>query len=155
MPIFDIYQELRAIVAALNAEGVDYALCGGLALAVHAEPRATKDIDLLVHPDDLARIMVILRALGYRIEAAPMEFSSGLEMRRVSKIEQEEVFTLDLVMVNRLLQEIWETRQQVKLTDQPLWVVSKTGLIAMKEIAGRPQDLVDILSLRGGESDDD
>lgn len=143
------------MVAALNVEGVDYALCGGLALAVHAEPRATKDIDLLVHPDDLTRIMVILRALGYRIEAAPMEFSSGVEMRCVSKIEQEEVFTLDLVLVNHLLQEIWETRQQVKLTDQPLWVVSRTGLMAMKQMAGRPQDLVDVISLKGGEADDD
>ena len=151
MPVFDIYQELRSMVTALNSKGLDYALCGGLALAVHAEPRATKDIDLLIHPDDLDPFRVLLRALDYKFEALTMTFSSGLEVRRISKIEQAEVFTLDLVLVNDLLRETWETRVRVEWAEQHLWVVSRDGLIAMKRLAGRPQDLVDIQRLQGGE----
>lgn len=154
MPIFDLYRELQAVIAALNGEGVDYALCGGLALAIYAEPRATKDIDLMIHPDDLSGVRAILRGLGFRLEAAPMEFSSGLQVRRISKVEQHEIFTLDLVVVGPTLEAIWAGRQQVAWSDRKLWVVSREGLIEMKRMAGRPQDLADIHAL-GGEGDDD
>jgi hypothetical protein len=52
----DLIAELEALVSALDAEKVEYALCGGLALAVHGYPRATKDIDLLVRADSTERI---------------------------------------------------------------------------------------------------
>jgi len=152
MPVIDLYQELRALLTVLNSEAVDYALCGGLALAVYAEPRATKDIDLMIHRDDLPRVRTLLRALGFKLEAAPLEFSSGFAVRRISKIEQNEVFTLDLVLVAPVIEEIWTTRCQLTWGDQPLWVVSRAGLIAMKRMAGRPQDLADIHSL-GGDDD--
>ena len=42
-----------SLVAELDADGVDYALAGGLAVAVWGAPRATKDIDLLVRPDQV------------------------------------------------------------------------------------------------------
>jgi hypothetical protein len=44
-----LIDELGAIVDALAAEGVDYAL----ALAIHGVPRATIDDDLLLRPEDL------------------------------------------------------------------------------------------------------
>jgi hypothetical protein len=43
----DLYDELRSLVAALDRQHVDYAICGGIALALHGYPRFTKDIDLL------------------------------------------------------------------------------------------------------------
>ncbi|MBX3228797.1 MAG: hypothetical protein KIT84_39710 [Labilithrix sp.] len=49
----DLFAELRALTAALDAAGVDYALCGAVALAIHGVPRATKDIDVLVREEDL------------------------------------------------------------------------------------------------------
>ncbi len=44
----DLEQELISLAAVLASEGIPYALCGGLALAVHGFQRATKDIDFLV-----------------------------------------------------------------------------------------------------------
>jgi hypothetical protein len=52
--IMDFFLEIKNLTAALDAAGVDYALCGGVALAIHGVPRATQDIDLLVRPEDLA-----------------------------------------------------------------------------------------------------
>jgi len=37
----DFFQELKDVTAALDASEVDYALCGGVALAIHGVPRAT------------------------------------------------------------------------------------------------------------------
>jgi hypothetical protein len=48
--MFDPYAELKALAAALEAEGIPYALCGGLALAVHGAPRV-----------DIQRLMALER----------------------------------------------------------------------------------------------
>ena len=52
----NVYFEFIRIVEVLNASKVPYAVCGGLAMAVHGYPRATKDIDVLIHPDDLSQV---------------------------------------------------------------------------------------------------
>ena len=48
----DVYAEFLALVKALEAAHIEYALCGALALAVHGAPRATKDIDLIARKED-------------------------------------------------------------------------------------------------------
>jgi hypothetical protein len=40
--------DFRDLFAALNAEGAEYLLVGGYALAVHAAPRFTRDLDVWV-----------------------------------------------------------------------------------------------------------
>ena len=60
----DLYVELRALALAFDAAGVEFALCGGLALAVHGHPRATKDIDLLVRREQVALAKNVARACG-------------------------------------------------------------------------------------------
>lgn len=44
----DLYVELVHLAQTFEREGLDYALVGGLAVAVWGLPRATQDIDLLV-----------------------------------------------------------------------------------------------------------
>ncbi len=44
----DFLDELLRLIAALNAEGVDYVLIGGAALNVHGLVRATEDIDFFI-----------------------------------------------------------------------------------------------------------
>ena len=45
----------------MDEAGVDYALCGGLAVAAHGAPRATRDIDLLGRLSGKYRLMIELR----------------------------------------------------------------------------------------------
>jgi len=39
----DLLEELKNLAAKLHSEGIEYALCGGLAMAIYAMPRATLD----------------------------------------------------------------------------------------------------------------
>lgn len=79
--MIDVYAEFVAVVHALDAAGIDYALCGALALAVHGVPRATKDIDLIARKEDEQRIREVARQIGFTFEALPLEFSgSGIEV---------------------------------------------------------------------------
>jgi len=46
--MFDDFKELLSI---FNVQNVKYLIVGGYAVSLHAQPRATKDIDLLIKPD--------------------------------------------------------------------------------------------------------
>jgi hypothetical protein len=53
----------------------------------------------------------------------------------------------------RFLQDVWNDREVYDVEGVPLEVVSREGLLKMKRIAARPQDLSDIDNLES-ESDE-
>jgi hypothetical protein len=69
-------QDYEEFIAALNAHGVRYLVIGAHAVAFHARPRATKDLDILVDPtaENANRVLATLREffggvdLGYTVE---------------------------------------------------------------------------------------
>jgi hypothetical protein len=144
----ELFTELMALTNAFDAGGVDYALCGGLALAVHGAPRFTKDIDVLVLPSDAARAKGVAKALGFVAESLPMRFQATGEMHRVVKFGREgEILMLDLLLVGPELQPIWEARERRAVTGGAISVVSRPALVAMKLASGREQDLLDVKKL--------
>ncbi len=153
----DLIGELEALVDALCAEGIDYALCGGLALAVHGYPRATKDIDLLVRQEDCERVRKVAVRLGFDLHAQPMTFGADTpnerKVLRVSKADPDarQLISLDLILVTPIFEVVWTERLDVSWRDRELVIVSRAGLAHMKRIAGRPQDLVDLGKLEGND----
>lgn len=148
----DLFEELRALTQALDAAGLPYAVCGGIAVGVHGAPRATKDLDLLVVPEHLIAIKAVARSLGFVLEALPMTFrSSGTVLHRLSKIVDGTLLSLDLLVVHEATASVYEGREQVAYEGGHLWVVSKKGLISMKVAAGRAQDVFDLERLQDEE----
>jgi hypothetical protein len=144
-----LLEEFKSITGALNDAGIDYAVCGGWAMAIHGLPRATIDIDLLVLGDDLERAWDMAKQLGYDVEGLPLHFGE-IEIRRISKIDPESkrLFTLDFLLVTPPLNEVWYGRELIEWEDGKTWVVSKSGLIELKKISGREQDILDIGKLK-------
>lgn len=148
--MLDLIEELRSIISALEAARVEYAVCGGLAVAIHVAPRATLDVDLLLPRSHVARAKEVARGLGYRIEVGPMTFSAGaVEMHRLSKPDPEtgDLLSLDLLVVTPALAEAWASRQQVPWEHGVVPTVSRAGLIQMKRLRSSGQDLDDIRAL--------
>lgn len=146
-PSLDLFEETRRLLLALERRGVEYALVGAVALAVHGVPRATTDIDLLIRPESVEAVTEQARRLGYVFEAQPIRFPDGMEIRRLSKIAGEETLTLDLLLVDANLEEIWASRLRVEASFAGAWVISRDALIRMKTWAGREQDLADVRRL--------
>ena len=142
-----LLEQLAAIVAALEGAQIEYALVGGLAVAVWGAPRATHDIDLLVQPESLDAIAAAIEPLGFRFRALPMTFSDGMRLQRISKTEDGALLTLDLILVDDNLAPAWASRQQLELHGKPIWVISREALIQMKIAAGRTQDALDVQRL--------
>ena len=149
---------LRRVLDALHEHGLDYALCGGMAVNIHGHVRTTTDLDFLIAANDRERILDVLRGLGYRFVAGPIPFDSGTPRERVlhraSRIEGEEILTVDLLLVTPVLEEAWETREVFEWEGRRVTVVSLAGLTKMKLMAGRHQDLADIENLGVEISDD-
>lgn len=145
--LMNLFDELGQVVKALDQSCVDYALVGGLAVGVWGAPRATKDIDLLIRPEDLARAKESVRQIGYQLEALPMQFSDGMQMQRVSKRGDGQLMTVDFILVNAQLEPAWQSRTRRDTDVVVLSVISREALIAMKLAAGRPQDQADAVKL--------
>jgi hypothetical protein len=153
----DLVAELLAIARALGASSLPYAVCGGVAVTIHGAVRSTKDIDLLVRREDRTAVLAKVGELGFVLEALPMVFGAGTEaareVQRVSKPGGGALLTLDLLFVDPIYAQIWDRRERVDWEGTPLWVVSREGLIQMKRIAGRLQDLADIEKLEAPDDD--
>lgn len=149
-----LLDELSQLIFALNENEIEYAVCGGLALAIHGFARATLDIDILIQPESLETAYKVGAENGFDIRGLDISFKErAVEIRRVSKIEDNgEVLSLDLLIVTPQVQDVWETREKIDFLGNQLSVVSLTGLIKMKQLAGRPQDLADIERLENEES---
>ena len=120
-------------------------------MAVYDHPRATIDIDVLIPPEAFESIPEIARELGYSIRGLDMSFANGaIEIRRVSKIHPTtgHVLSLDLLLVTPQIHNVWESRVEADVEGAKLSVVSRHGLIALKELRGSGRDLDDIAALR-------
>jgi len=85
----NLIDEFIGLTETLNRKGIDYAVCGGWAMAIHGLPRATIDIDLLILADDLAEVWGAAIEKGYEVEGLPLHFADGaIEIRRISKIDK-------------------------------------------------------------------
>jgi predicted nucleotidyltransferase len=147
-----LYDELRSVLAALDQAGVDYALVGGLAVAVWGAPRATQDIDLLIRSESLSQAVAAVRACGFSLEALPFEFKDGTTLQRVSKVDKDgALMTVDFIVVDRNLETTWASRTRLPFADRDVVVVSREALMAMKALAARPQDIADIQNLKEGD----
>lgn len=153
----ELHEEFIRVAAALQSAKIDFAVCGGFAMAIHGFPRFTKDIDLLVLPGDVERIIPVVQSLGFDFDAGTMQL--GVEsrfpqdVRRINKVCGTEWLVLDLLIVNPRLDDVWKERETFAWGDVQIAVVAAAGLAKMKRRAGRPQDLVDIVRL-GFDPDD-
>ena len=89
--------------------------------------------------------------MGFILDSGMLHFDAGklTERRlwRLTKVSGEDHLTLDLLLVNSFLQDVWNGREAHRLDDRIVQVVSRVGLAKMKRAAGRPQDLADLSAL--------
>ena len=138
--------ELRELVQRFNEAKIEYALCGGMAVALHGYPRFTKDIDFLIPSESLSRAKEVAAEAGFLDESGRIPFPDS-DVYRILKIEGTEYRILDLLVPKRLDTIAWTQRQWFDWNGLPICSVSRDGLIEMKLAAGRDIDRIDIKQL--------
>jgi hypothetical protein len=147
---------LRRRVADVASMGTGYALVGGLAVSVRAEPRLTRDVDFAISiADDSAAEAFVhrLAGIGYTPEGVVENEATGrLATVRLSRADDPGSVT-DLLFASCGIEpEIVSSAEELEALPDLLLPVAGTGhLIAMKLLARddrrRPADVEDLRSL--------
>jgi len=147
----DLIAEFGSLLDMLNREGIEYAVCGGIAVTIHGYARTTKDIDFLIRVEDADRIVKLAEQAGFLDDSGNIPFDLGTEretiVRRVVKIQGRDLLMLDLILVSPILEPAWQSRTTVEWEGRRISIVSRDGLRLMKTLAGRDQDLTDLKQL--------
>jgi hypothetical protein len=146
----------------LEREQVRYVVVGGLAVVLRGFARLTADIDLVIDlsPHEATRAMRALCALGLRPRAPVQAIDFADPIIRASWIQDKgmRVFSLwdpgnplrevDLFTESPIpFDQLWSRSDLLRVGPMLVRVASTQDLVALKRMAGRPQDLLDIEAL--------
>jgi predicted nucleotidyltransferase len=159
-----VERELRRIMAELAALERRFALVGGLAVSVRAEPRLTRDADLAVSVSDDPDAETVIRSLlarGYTVMAVVEQEAAGrMAAVRLSPPGDAATVTDLLFASSGIEPEIVESAERLVLVAGLEAPVATVGhLIALKLLARddrhRPADADDLRALRAVAADQD
>lgn len=149
-------EDLKEFLRAFKDHGVKYLIVGGYAFGVHAEPRATKDLDIFIRPDEKNSNAVFRALAQYGAPLGgltPADFMDGTTFQigqppsRIDLLQHIDGVTFD---------EAWENRVEGLLDGEiQAAVISRDDLIRNKLATGREQDLLDVKKLRAAKQDHD
>ena len=161
----ELDRSLRAIVAALTARHARFAIVGGLAVAVRAEPRLTRDADLAVavlHDAEAEALVAGLRSDGYHAFAAVEHETAGrLATVRLSQPGREFGAVTDLLFASSGIEaEVVAEATAIEVLPGLIVPVATVGhLMVMKALARddrqRPADADDLVGLAAVAGEDD
>jgi predicted nucleotidyltransferase len=140
--------DFRELLEEFDHAGVESVVIGGYAFGFHAEPRATKDLDLLLDGSDenLERAALALQRFGApaNVVAATRSMAeSDVVFLGQSPLRVDLLRSVDGVATRDVLRNAIATAWD----GTPVRVMALPDLIANKRAAGRPQDLVDVQKL--------
>lgn len=156
-----MFPDFKDLIGLLNKHRVKYLIVGGYAVARHAQPRATKDLDILIQvtPKNAAALYAALAEFGAPLlTRAEPTGSPQAPTRKLTAMDFEDKGTWYTMGVPPVAIDIlpkidgiafstaWKNRATL-MVDEALGLsahfISRDDLIAAKLAAGRPRDLAD------------
>ncbi len=152
---------LKEILQELTERGVQFVVCGGVAVVLHGVERMTLDLDLAVEMsrENLQRFIDAMRALNLtpRVPVPPEDLLSPEKVRVM--IEEKHMAAFSFISLKNpfqqvdilVLEKLDDFLSDAEVQDVggfEIKIASKEKLIEMKKRAGREKDLLDIQSLQ-------
>lgn len=149
-----MYPDFKELLSEFNAHEVRYLIVGGYAVSIHAQPRATKDLDILIDPSSRngEAVFAALKKFGAPLSGlAAEDFVESGSFFRMGKPPA----MVDILSRIKGVEfaHAWE-RRVVREIEDGLRVpfISRDDLMVAKLAAGRPEDLADVAALRAAAS---
>ena len=129
----------------LNKHNVRYCVVGAFALAFHARPRYTKDMDIFVEAttDNAERLLIALDEFGFgSLNLAVEDFST---QGNIIQLGYEPV-RIDIMTSIKGMEfaEVWRNRIQGPYGKQTVNYIDCQNLIRSKKLSNRAQDKADL-----------
>jgi hypothetical protein len=166
-----MYEDFKDLISLLNKHKAKYLVIGGYAVGVHAQPRATKDLDILIlpAPENAVAVFRALQEFGapLRTEATPGETGRFAKDRALTAKDFEDKDCWFMMGVPPVAVDIlttipgvvfdaaWTNRVAHVVDEQrglSANFISRDDLIAAKLASGRAQDMADVEALRRAQA---
>src|SRR5207245_4530676 len=125
---------VRDISRRFEQAGIAYMLTGSMAMNYYAQPRMTRDIDVVIaiSPDDVGRVVALFRPDYYVSEQNIRESLAHESIFNL--IHQESVIKVDCIIrkSSEYRRAEFERRQRILILDFTTFIVSKEDLIISK-----------------------
>ena len=125
---------VRDISRRFELAGIPYMLTGSMAMNYHAQPRMTRDIDVVIAigPDDVDRVAALFRPDYYVSEENIRE--SVAQESIFNLIHEESVIKVDCIIRKEIeyRRVEFERRERISILDFSTFIVSKEDLIISK-----------------------
>jgi len=144
--------DFKEILSTFNEHEVRYLIVGAHAVMKYSEPRYTKDLDIWVEAseDNSKKVFLALHEFGAPIgDLSEADFASdGFFQMGRPPVRIDILMSIDGVE----FADAWPNRQQGDFDGIPANFIGLGDLIANKSASARPQDILDIESVRNARS---
>lgn len=153
----------KRIFKALQEHQVRYVVVGGVAVNLHGYSRTTMDLDILIDfdKDNVAALIAATKALGLKPRVPVMLSDLADVDKRAQWVREKNMVALllenphdPLEQLDVLIKEdadfdqVYAQCVKVELEDCAISLVDINDLIAMKEMAARQRDQLDVQALK-------
>ena len=147
--------DFKELLSVFNAHSVKYLVVGGYAVSFHAQPRATKDLDLFIKADPANAKATYAALASFGAPLSNITVDDLADARKFFRFGSEPVAVDILPGIDGVnFDEAWARRVEGVIDAKSgltAFFISKSDLIASKLAAGRLRDLADVEEIR--ESD--
>ena len=150
---------LREVSESLRSAGIDFMLTGSVAMSYYAQPRMTRDVDIVValHP---AHAEGILRLFGAEYYVSPDAVSDAIRRRSMFNIiHLESVIKVDMIVLGKTPFDDCEFGRRLNVTigDFETTIITREDLVLSKLLWAKDSSselqLRDVRNLLMGECD--
>ena len=144
-----VNSDFSDLLSLFNAKRVRYMVIGGYAVVQHAEPRFTNDLDLWISTEttNADAVYSALRDFGAPLSGlTPADFKEEGSFYQMGAPPNRVDILMGIPGVE--FPAAWKRRVEVDFDGLLVSFISREDLIRAKQAAGRPQDLIDLQSLR-------
>lgn len=137
-------EDLREFVELLIANGVEFVVVGGHAVAYHGYPRMTEDLDLFVRPtvENGEKLVRALDQFGFSsMGLSSADFTAPDRVIQLGRAPNRIDLLTRLYGVE--FADAWATRMAASLDGLQVPMISRDALIRNKRATGRTQDTAD------------
>ena len=131
---------LRDVVARLESAGIAYMLTGSVAMSVYAEPRMTRDIDIVLElaTDDARRVVQLFSPEYYVSDEAVRTAIAARSLFNLFNLAH--LVKVDMIVRkdDEFQRHEFARRQRHELGASAAWVISKEDLILSKLVWAAP-----------------
>lgn len=147
-----MYPDFKELLSVLNEHRVKYLVVGAYAVSIHAQPRATKDLDILVKADaeNAKAVFTALAKFGAPLQGlTPADFAEPGPFFRMGRAPVGVDILTAIPGVEfdaawpRRVEDVVDVASGLKAS-----FVSRDDLISAKLASGRAQDLADVEAIR-------